>query len=945
MENLITYDLADDFIQRLASFIDENYIKKGEDISRLAIVFGGRRPALFLQKELSNKYKRAFLAPRFFSIDDFVEYTLEKKMPLTPISDIDACFIIYQLARKHAPAVLKGREAFSQFLPWAKEILGFIEQLDLEEIKVKSLKDIQLNAAIGYDVPESINVLLTHIVALRDIFHEVLMEKQAYSRGLMYQLAASLIPQADFEEFDRIFFCNFFYLSKTEKEIIKSLYEKKKGILFFQGDAKDWTVLEKISKSLNGRIQPPETHASDFDLSVDSGFDLHSQIGLVREKLKTIDDLDKTVIVLPDPDSLIPLLSEITPLVKDFNVSMGYPAKRSSLVSLLDDLSRAQETKKGDAYYAKDYLRLLSHPLIKNLTILKQPSVTRILVHKIEEVLTGAQETPLSGSLFVKLSDILEEDELYEAALDTARRMDVEATASDLKTIVKQLHRSLFESWEDFDNFYGFSQCLEEFLDLLLNRSFLSKYPLNLKIVEKILGLAEEFKNSSYNKEAFLKEDIFKIFKKRLDNEMVSFSGSPLKGLQILGLQETRSLSFENVVILDVNESVLPKLKVYEPLIPRDVMMSLGFNRLEKEEEIQRYHFMRLISSAKRVFLFYEASEKKEKSRFIEELIWDRQKATGALDVLSIPKASFKMKVSSGEIEVKKNPLVVNFLKDYRYSASSLNIYLHCPLRFYYQHVLGLNEKEDLLEEPEATDTGTFIHDLLEETFKKFVGRRPNIGEDFKKYFFDRLNKKFEDEFERKIKSDAFLIKEVLDFRLGRFLDNERHRPVKQLLCVEKVYEDKIRVKEGYFRFKSKIDRIDKLNDDSLLIIDYKTGSTDVMPSRPERLETAGFSRESIKNIVKSFQLPLYFYFVRQAEKNVSLNAALYNLRNTGKNSGLTKLFKDEEKDAQKERVSGIFMKALECVLGEILDPGLPFKADQEDAYYCSHCPFFYLCR
>ena len=71
-----------------------------------------------------------------------------------------------------------------------------------------------------------------------------------------------------------------------------------------------------------------------------------------------------------------------------------------------------------------------------------------------------------------------------------------------------------------------------------------------------------------------------------------------MKGLQILGLLETRSLNFKNVIIMDVNEAELPRLTVYEPLIPREVMLSLGLNSLEREEEIQRYHFMRLISSA-----------------------------------------------------------------------------------------------------------------------------------------------------------------------------------------------------------------------------------------------------------------------------------------------------------------------------------------------------------
>ena len=945
MEGVITYNLADDFIDQLACFIEGNYLKQGKDLSRLAVVFGGRRPSLFLRKALAEKIKKSYFPPKFFTIDEFIEYTLEKKGPFSRVLDLDACFTIYHLAKKHAPSVLKGRETFSQFLPWAREILRFIEQLDLEEVKIKSLEDIQLNAAIGYDVPQSINTLLTHIVTLRDIFHKILMEQKTYSRGLSYMLASASIHEIPFDEFDQIFFCNFFYLHKTEETVIKSLYESKKALVFFQGDEREWSVLEKISKSLDSSIQPQKNLKPRYELSIDCGFDLHSQVCLVREKLKTIEHRDKTVIVLPDPDSLIPLLSEMTTPINDFNVSMGYPLKRSSLYSLFEDLFKAQETKKGKEYYAKDYLRLLSHPLIKNLAILGEASVTRVLVHKIEEIVLGIEKTSLGGSLFVKLDDIQQEERLYEATLEMTKRMDIKVTATDLKSIVQQLHRLLFQAWETIDNFSEFTHPLQEILELLLKKSFLDKYPLNLKILERIFSIIEELKHTSFHNEAFPKEDIFKIFKNKLDNEMVSFSGSPLKGLQILGLLETRALSFENVIVMDVNEAVLPKLKIYEPLIPRDVMMSLGLNRLEKEEEIQRYQFMRLIASAKKVHLFYQETEDKEKSRFIEELIWERQKASRSLDVFSISRASFKMKVLSREIEIAKKPHHIAFLKEYRYSASSLNIYLHCPLRFFYQHVLGLEEKEDLLEEPEGKDIGTFIHHVLEETFLRFVGRRPNIDDSFREYFFDTLDKEFENEFRRKMKSDAFLIKEVLAFRLKKFLDNEKKRRIKELLCIEKVFEDRIKLAGQHFKFKSKIDRIDRLEDNSLLIIDYKTGSTDVMPARINRLEALDLTRESIKDTIKSFQLPLYCYFVQQTEKNTEINAALYNLRNPQEDSGLKKLFDEDQDSRQKEKIMSVFMRAMEFIILEILNPEIPFKADQEDAYNCNNCPFFYLCR
>ena len=942
MERVITYNLTENFIQNLADFVEENFLEQGKDIARLAFVFGGKRPALFLKKELSKKIKKGFFSPSFFSIDEFVEYIVSKQDSFLKISDLDACFIIYNLSQRITPDILRGKESFSEFLPWAREILSFIEQLDLEDINVESLKNIQFKASIGYDVPENINVLLKGIISIRDAYHAVLKERRERSRGFTYLLASKYIQDVDLSEFDQIIFCGFFYLHKTEQDIIKSLYNAKKAVLLFQGDAKEWSVLMRLSQEFAIPIQPKEYMSPGYNLSIQAGFDAHSEACLVREILKKIKRLDNTVIVLPDSNNLIPLLSEISGQVHDFNVSMGYPLNRSSIWALFECIFKAQETKKDDEYYTKDYLKALSHPLVKSLKLFPQSSITRVLIHKIEELLVGIEETPLGGSLFVKLSDIHNSMDLYELALKTMKAMNLEVSRENLKGAVQELHNILFVAWEKLTNFYEFSLSIENLLSVLVKKSFLSSYPLNLKMAERLFSIKEELMNSSFNNEPFSKEDIFKIFKNKLDIEVISFSGSPLKGLQILGLFETRSLNFENVIFMDVNEAVLPKLKVYEPLIPREVMISLGLNRLEKEEEIQRYQFRRLISSARNVHLIYQQRHDKEKSRFIEEIVWEAQKEKKSLDVLPIQKASFKVSRLPKRLKIEKNLEIIKFLEGYEYSSTSINTYMHCPLRFYYQSVLGLKEKEDLLDEPEGRDLGRFVHELLEETFSKFIGKKPSIDEEFRKDFFATLNKKFADEFQKKMKSDAFLVKEILNFRMERFLDNERKRDVREIVCLEETFRCRIKLRDEYFKFKAIIDRIDRLNDGSILILDYKTGSTDIMPQDIDRIESGGFDRESLKNTLKSFQLPLYLYFVDNDKdyKGERINAALYSLRDLSEE----RLLKDGQLTGTGENMS-IYFKALESIICDIMDSAVPFKADEGDSRQCDHCPFFYLCR
>jgi CRISPR/Cas system-associated exonuclease Cas4 (RecB family) len=459
-------------------------------------------------------------------------------------------------------------------------------------------------------------------------------------------------------------------------------------------------------------------------------------------------------------------------------------------------------------------------------------------------------------------------------------------------------------------------------------------------IADRIFQLNREYKRARFNKEPFPRDEIFGIFMQDLDNQAISFSGTPLKGLQLLGILETRGLNFDNVIVLDANEQVLPRLNIYEPLIPREVMLGLGLNRLEKEDEIQRYQFMRLIGAAKNVHLIYDGSVEKEKSRFLEELIWERQKSQNKSDVDLIPKAAFSLKIQPPKQGFKKTEEMIGFLKMRQYSASSINTYLNCPLKFCYQYVLGLKEKEDLLDEPEAADIGNFVHEFLEDMFKPFKNRKPVIDPVFEKHFMSVLDERFDQVFKKKMKSDSFLLKEVFRIRMGYFLESEKKRDVSRIIGLEDEGTSRIELPSGAYSFKYRIDRIDRLSDNSFLIIDYKTGSTDLKPASLNKIEEMGFTRQAMKNTVKSFQLPLYYYFASEKLKSESINAAFYNI----KNSTLNNFLKPEEM-SDKGRVIDVFKTGLDAIFSELLDIDMDFAADEENKNLCSNCQFFYLCR
>ena len=146
MSTIETLNFGQDFIEQLAVYVHEHYVLPGKDLSRLAIVFGGKRPSLFVKRALHQKIKTSFYSPHFFSMDEFIKYIVHKKEVLQTSVDLDQCYLLYHLAQKHAPQILAGRETFAQFLPWTREILSFIDHVDLEDVSDDKLRNIQDNA-------------------------------------------------------------------------------------------------------------------------------------------------------------------------------------------------------------------------------------------------------------------------------------------------------------------------------------------------------------------------------------------------------------------------------------------------------------------------------------------------------------------------------------------------------------------------------------------------------------------------------------------------------------------------------------------------------------------------------------------------------------------------------------------------------------------------------
>lgn len=894
MNKIITFPFTADFIECTAEYICHNYVDQSRDLTRLAVVFGGKRPALFLKRALAKRIKQPFLPPHIISIDELVD-DITRPEKLSRIPDLDHCFIIYQLVKDYAPRILKGRESFIHFLPWAREILNFIEQLDLEESPVNALEMLKEHAALGFNVPEDINFLLESLMVLRVKYHAYLEGHHLTSRGFQYLSASRMVKNSLLSEYDELLFCNFFYLHRSEMTIIKDLFKRQKASLLMQGDQRKWPALKRIGREFAQDISEGAAIAErNFNLHVYGAFDMHAQAGVVTAILNKIPQLDRTVIVLPNPDALLPLLSSFDQHVGMFNISLGYPLKRSSIFALIEAIIQAHQTMKGQLYYSRDYLRLLRHPLIKGLDI--------DAIDAAEAALTGEVSSDVAGQIYISIEDII-------------------------KLGLGDIHDTVIHPWSKVANFSDLARVINQWSDLLQADNLLAQYPLNSHVLVRLKEIALEWANARIPSAEFDRADLFKIMQERLSQELIAFKGSPLRGLQVLGLIETRSLSFDHVIVLDLNEGVLPNLNVYEPLIPREVMIKLNLDRLELEEEIQAYQFMRLISSAKDVHLIYQERPDKSRSRFLEELIWEKERQEQKTKVVEIIRPSFMSKLTPSFRKALKTPAMIDYLRRLTFSATSVNAYLRNPYVFYQQYVLGLRPVEDMLDDPQSRHVGTFIHGLLEDAFRPFIGRKPVIDKDFKKAFRQVFEKRFHDYFGRGMRSDAFLLRSVIENRLERFLDVEAariERDVASVRFIERKFEDVLNLNNMPMRFSFRVDRVDQLNDGTILILDYKTGGSDVVSSSVDL--SGALSRELLRDKLVSFQMPLYLYYLDKQYPQEPVNAALYHLRTMQLEKFIT-----AKTQMPRQALIESYMKALSFIIAEIFNPEIPFLDDPVD--------------
>ncbi len=907
------------------------------DYSDNIVVFPGRRPSHFLRKALARRAGSGFIPPAVFSMDEFVDFIYEQAVRSRKLETIDAVSILYEIHRTaKRPLGGKGFITADSFFPLGIKIYRDLEELYIEGIDPCMVKDIQ--PYTEESVPLQTMERLQSLSFFYEEFYKAIMSGGVSTRSLRYRFAAEKFEETR-KDNRRVVIAGFFALTKSEKKLFRKLSLVPDAFFIFQ----DRPALRENIADLGFDFETAEEEEQDgpevlFYRSPDS----HGQVYALNRALEEGDGpLDeKTAIVLPSPETLFPLLRQGLPSVDEdgYNVSLGYPLHRTPVFGFLNNLMELVSSMEGERVYIADYLRFVLHPYTKNIYFKGSAEVTRILFHSLEEGLTRSR-----SKIFSSLHDIEHDDRLLEYVMEKFSG-EMEITGKALRKHLRTIHMNTIEKFLSFENMRDFAVKCAELLAYIFNNSTARLHPLFHPFSESLIRSLDLLSRSLMKDVVFgERSSYFTFFRKYVMTCYTPFEGTPLRGLQILGFLETRNLRFDRVFLLDANEDTLPDTRKDDTLLPFKARQILGLPTYLDRDRLAAYYFETLVKGAKEVHLFFVENDTVERSRFVEGLLWERQKKDRTTDASGyLRTVRYKVRLRASEPrEIAKTGKVVEYLKRLEYSATALDRYLECPLGFYHSRVLRLDRKEEITGEIERADIGRFVHTAISEYFSGRTGfqlKEKDIDIPEMERLSDRL---FAREYGEDPAGALYLLRNRIRGRLADLLRNYylplvNDKPLTVIAC-----EQEIRASISGFSLRGRLDSVQKRGEKTA-VVDYKTGSN---PARLkidlDRLDPE--DRGSWNETICSLQLPFYLllYLGKNGGSIRDLEAVFLLLGRAAVDREIeAPLFGNAEPEAAFE----LLKKIIFGLLSEIVDPSVPFRPAGDRKGSCPGCDFHYIC-
>ncbi|MDR1847131.1 MAG: PD-(D/E)XK nuclease family protein [Bacteroidales bacterium] len=869
------------FLLRLASAL----VEKKELLQNTIVLLPSHRAIQYLNEEIIKYSNTPVFAPHSITIDDWVKkrscYTLADEISLIYNLYLSYCNVFY--ARNNG----MEQESFEQFYFWGKIVLADFDDID------KHLADASL--------------LFTNLNQYKDIesrFNPLTPEQ----KDLLTQFFDSFKAQKEIslrENFTDIWDCladiyldfrlrlqkqGLAYSGMMYREIYERLLNNEISITDYKFVIAGFNVLSKSEEKIFEYLR--DNNAADFYWDYDVYYtDNHKQEAgtflrnnLINFPNKVFENENFNHIKTNDQKLRIV-------------ASNGETLQAACVLKWVNDLTEIY----GDTLKQEDMVIILA-----NESLL--PVVVKALPDKIGNEATDVNitmgypfaQTPLYN--FVEKFMTTETDHLTPVA-----------ALEKLSMQIGEMYGKLSQNETD---------------NVLIE----SAYQIDVKIKDLITAL----KNTADN--AVSKTFIQKTLMADLRSLSLPFQSNDTKGLQIMGMLESRNLDFRHVLMLSTNDDYIPNVSTYSTFIPHSLRKFYGLMSVEKRISVFAYYFYRLFHCAETLTFVYntqgESTKVKEKSRFLMQAELEMGKSFEHINVTS--QANFDV-FKPNEYPKKQEHIALILNKEYL-SAHFINTMLDCELKMYFQYLLRLDSLDYEQSDMSALAFGNLFHHSAGMLYDNtgIINNKPLVE------IVNLALNKMEKEEERR------LIKQMHKDITVKYLEiliayNQKQKTVPFLTEEPVIKTLKINNgKEQKIKLGGIIDRIDFCNG-NLTITDYKTGG------EPQKLKTLPllFRNMEGKRADYVFQILFYCWLLWdnddfKQKHNISFSSITPQLLyiHKLKANGGSSLFDIYDAEMH-ETFSQILKESIENLFA--VSEGTFYERNQNKKN-CEYCPYAILC-
>lgn len=915
--------------------------KFGDNLQYCAIVFNNNRPATYLRKYLADIIQKPFFSPAIYTIQEFFAGSVKEKPADFYLQFFTLLKVYNRLLEEEGLAPMKS----SQFFPLAKIMLSDFAQIDNDLVDANKLyqemEDVaQINLEFDYLSKEQYEFLAQfwqsysegkhkkqqelfikmwrRMPRLYQLFHEELKAQNYITNGQVYRhLANTDLRTSDFiNSFNRgkIIFVGFNALTRAEAKVFTHLQEADKALFYFDVDTyyledelqEAGLFLRKNFKQLGLKnVFENDDHRFASEKHIVNVYKVQGQSAQAKILNQIIGDEDleeevgTTAVILADEQLLMPALQTINDDI-DLNVTMGFALAGSTVFGLADLwLSTQLELKETNKVAYQTLEAFVTHPLTGLSTKLKA---------NVQEALLRDNVVNIDLHRLLKQGGIFER---FYQKIDDPENL-VEELLAVMKYMLARL--STQQSLKKID------------ADLLV------------KTIEELTRLNDTLRSFVEGEEFRF---VVQLIQKSLLGVSVPLSGDPLKGVQLMGLLESRNLNFDKVIFLGFNEGIIPKTSIGVSFIPDSIRRAYGLPVLENLDAISSYMVYRLLQRAKNInFVYNSLTDERnsgEVSRILKQLEYESN--------FSFNYQSLNLPVSTEPKEEifidKRNPVIQAALQRYLkgekiLSPSALTMYISNPIDFFFRYIAEIKEPEEVTAVIEANQIGSILHKVMEYFYIGEIGKEvtPEVIVLKRKALKQMVAKSFNfvmtnnEESTLAYSGMQKVILAIVEAYANIILNrDEADAPFTILSLEEKIsteLEFELNGKMQQVKLFGFIDRVDERNGVTR-IIDYKTGSDKLTFSEIDKLfDTDG------KNINKALiQTLIYTYAYERQSGRQGVEPSLFVVKTMADGNVYFRSRKSTLSDAYLEEVKPLFLAQLQQKVAEIFDLNIPFRASE----------------